>query len=186
MNIMKRFLPAIILAFCLASAYSLEIYRPENFGDMNEIPCIMHVYDMDGNDASDCITGISFSWYYDIRLLHRYYDGCFTGGSVIHLSMKEGRYRISFSTPMEMQGEYADLTGKSWTSNDFIYNTKSPALKVIFVSPTGDDNSFYTGGWYVDYRAPKFFKYTKPIQLSEKEISETGKSDIISSEKPLD
>ena len=27
-----------------------------------------------------------------------------------------------------------------------------------------DENGFYDGGWYIDYKAPKFFKFTKAKQ----------------------
>lgn len=157
---MKVFSMLLIL-IVTTSLYALEIYRPENFGDMNDIPCYLRITDMDGNDATDCIKGISHSWYYDVRLLHRYYEGCLTGGSVVHLSMKEGTYKIYVYTPKDKQSEYDDLTG-DWKSNEFIYKVGSPALNVIFISPTADDNGFYNGGWHVDYKAPKYFKYTKP------------------------
>ena len=49
------------------------------------------------------------------------------------------------------------------TSNTFYYDTNNPT-KVIFVMPTADENGFYDGGWYIDYKAPKFFKFTKAKQ----------------------
>ena len=76
--------------------------------------------------------------------------------------MKRGTYKISVYTPVKDQAEYALLTGQEWTSNEFIYKTGSPALNVIFVCPLANDNGFYSGGWHIDYRAPKFYIYTKP------------------------
>ena len=155
------------LQFFCRQASALEIYRPENFGNMNIVPCMIRVTDMDGNDASSSIISISYSWYYEInkkkgKWLHRYWDGCFSGGTVVHLDMKRGTYKISVYTPVKDQAEYALLTGQEWTSNEFIYKTGSPALNVIFVCPLANDNGFYSGGWHIDYRAPKFYIYTKP------------------------
>ena len=47
--------------FFSAQASALEIYRPENFGNMNIVPCMIRVTDMDGNDASSSIISISYS-----------------------------------------------------------------------------------------------------------------------------
>ncbi|MBQ2551757.1 MAG: hypothetical protein II563_02775 [Treponema sp.] len=149
-------------------AYSLEIYRPSNFGLMDEIPCILKITDMDGNDASDKIISISVTWYdgmqTDPHWTHKYYDGCFTGGAIVHLEMQRGTYKISVSTPKEHQRDYLPGNTEEWTSNEFTYKTGSPALKVIFISPTANQNGFYTGGWHIDYRAPKYFMYTKPYR----------------------
>ena len=143
----------------------MEIYRPENFGNMNTIPCLLKVTDLQGNDASSSIISLSFSWYYDMRWNHRYFNGCFTGGTVVHLNMKAGTYKISVYTPLSMQDSYAGVVGDGdWLSDDFIYKVGSPALKVIFVSPVANDNGFYVGKWHIDYKAPKFYKYTKPLR----------------------
>ena len=146
---------------------ALEIYRPENFGEMNDVPCMIRVTDMEGNDASASIKSISYSWYYEINngkmWLHRYWNGCFAGGTVVHLVMKEGTYKISVYTPVKNQAEYSSLTKKEWASNEFVYKTGEPALNVLFVSPVANDNGFYSGAWHIDYKAPKFYIYTKPL-----------------------
>ncbi|MBO4320593.1 MAG: hypothetical protein J5857_09010 [Treponema sp.] len=153
-----------LLAFSHVSA--LEIYRPSNFGSMDDIPCLLRICDMDGNDAWDKIIHLDYSWYYDMQTdphwTHKYYKGCFTGGAVIHLTMQEGTYRISVYTPPENQFGSNVSNTSQWESNEFIYKTGSPALKVIFVSPVANQNGFYTGAWYIDYRAPKYFKWAKP------------------------
>ncbi len=160
---------AVFFAFllCLAKLHSLEIYRPENYGALNTVPCLLRIADAEGNDATDCIRDISFSWYYDMqhdhKWTHRYYRGCFTGGTIIHLDMKPGVYRISVYTPADMQDIYGEQDGEAWQSNEFVYDTSAPALKVIFVSPTADDNGFYNGGWHVSHRAPSYYLYTKPL-----------------------
>ncbi len=173
----------LLLAFALIilsalPLFSLQIYRPENKGVLNDIPCLIRITDMDGKDASASITHISYNWYYELRtlnwrgepkMLNRYFDGCFTGGVILHLLTKPGKYLISVYTPLEKQQGYSDshsqLLGqrRTWESNTFTYDTKNPP-KVIFVSPTANDNGFFNGGWHVDYRAPKFFQYTKPYR----------------------
>lgn len=168
---------AFLVAFTFP-AFSLNLYRPENKGALNAIPCLIRVTDLDGNDASDAITHLSFNWYYELRRLdwrgepkhlHTYFNGCFTGGVVVHLLTKPGTYLISVYTPPEYQQGYAEnasqLAGKkrAWESNTFLYDT-SHKPNVIFVSPTANDNGFFSGGWHVDYRAPQFWQYTKPYR----------------------
>ena len=82
----------------------------------------------------------------------------------MHLLLKKGSYKISFYTPKEKisaQGLSKELLKKDWNSNTFLYDTENPA-KVIFVSPTANENGFYDGGWHIDHKAPKFFRFTKP------------------------
>ena len=157
-----------IFIFLNLQIHSLEIYRPSNFSLMDEIPCLLKITDTEGNDAWDKIISINYSWYNDMitnpHWTHTYYNGCFTGGAVIHLQMQAGVYKISVSTPQNHQRDYLPENTDEWISNEFIYKTGSPALKVIFVSPTANQNGFYTGGWHIDYRAPKYFIYTKPYR----------------------
>ena len=47
-------------------------------------------------------------------------------------------------------------------STTFEYNSTENPAKVIFVSPTANENGFYDGGWHIDHKAPKFFRFTKP------------------------
>lgn len=155
--------------------YALEIYRPENFGSLNDIPCLLSVQDLDGHDASESIIHLSYSWYYELRdldwrgepkVLHTYFDGCFTGGAVLHLLLKPGTYRISVYTPRDYQVNWPEGSAApktQWQSNTFIYKTGTQ-LKVIFVSPVANQNGFFNGNWHISHRAPKFYKYTKPRQ----------------------
>ena len=183
---MKRlFVACALLALFAAppSLFALEIYRPENHGALNAIPCLVRVTDLDGNDASARITHISYNWYYELPLpnwsqqpktLHRYFNGCFTGGAVVHLLMQPGTYLISVYTPQSLQQDYAPAENhadaaatadaaapRDWTSNTFRYDTAHQP-RVIFVSPTANDNGFFNGGWHLDYKAPRFYKHTKP------------------------
>ena len=79
------------------------------------------------------------------------------------LNLRRGKYKIKvFTSPEDLEGtNYAD--GEEWRSNEFFYDTENPA-KVIFVSPTVNQNGFYDGGWKITARAPKFFQFTKPAQ----------------------
>lgn len=150
------------------SVHALEIYRPSNYGTMDEIPCMLKITDADGNDAWDKIISINYSWYNDMitkpHWTHTYYDGCFRGGAVIHLEMQKGTYNISVFTPVEHQRNYLPEHDHEWQSNTFVYTVGVPALKVVFINPTANQNGFYNGGWHVDYRAPRYYKYTKPFR----------------------
>ncbi len=167
-------LPAFfIFAFSLSTAAAvpvpgmLEIYRPQNSANINDIPCLVRITDANGNDASDCVNGMTLSYYNELNQKHwnhPYWNGGFTGGSVIHLNIKKGIYKISVYTPKKYQGKFDNLTEGDWESNEFLYDTEAPALHVIFVSPVVNDNGFFTGRWHIDYKAPKFFKYTKGWQ----------------------
>ncbi len=167
---MKKFFVCAIIftAICIQGMGALEIYRPENHGSMNEIPCSLIITDMEGNDATASIISLTYSWYYDMRSTphwsHTYFDGCFTGGVVLHLEMKQGTYRISVKTAPEKQLRSTASNTEEWTSNEFIYQVGAPALKVIFISPVANENGFYTGEWHIDYKAPKFYIYTKPYR----------------------
>ena len=85
-------------------------------------------------------------------------------------SFNPGTYRLTFYTPLDRQNAYDTSlphTGQEWTSNTYIYNTEDKQLKAIFVSPVANENGFYTGGWHIDYRAPKYYIYTKPYRIYE-------------------
>ena len=174
----KKLFFLALLFVLVFPAFSLNIYRPENKGALNTIPCLIRITDMEGNDVADAITHLSYNWYYELRTLnwrgepktlHRYFNGCFTGGVVVHLLTKPGKYLISVYTPPEHQQDYGDTAGnlggqkRTWESNTFTYDTTHKP-NVIFVSPTANDNGFFNGGWHVDYRASKFWQYTKPYR----------------------
>ena len=89
----------------------------------------------------------------------------------MHLKLTKGRYKISLYTPVNQQNncvypesgeeartalqsgvvEYSQTKAFQWESNIFEYNTENPT-KVIFVTPTRNDNGFYNGGWVIDYK----------------------------------
>lgn len=145
--------------------WELIIYRPENKTDFNYISCYVKIEDEKGNDVSKTKVKASYEWasipdkvnYYKKTL---YLDG----GMAMHLNLKKGRYRFSVYTPRDKYAGF-DFTGGienqgTWESNVFEYDTENPA-KVIFVTPVVNDNGFYSGAWWIDWKAPKYFKWTQ-------------------------
>ena len=80
-----------------------------------------------------------------------------------HLNLKSGQYNITVYTPKADTSQNPCSNEEDWLSNTFYYDTNNPT-KVIFVIPTADENGFYNGGWYIDYKAPEFFKFTKALK----------------------
>ena len=162
--------------------WELLIYRPENSGTMNNIRCWLKLEDENGNDVT--YSKCKATYYYANNVVkdkkaetmqfgsifHRsaprqvfeYQKTYFLeGGLVMYLLLQPGKYKISVYTPKDQQ-YLAKIENKNeWTSNVFEYDTENPA-KVLFVSPTANDNGFYNGGWHIDFKAPKYFKFTTP------------------------
>lgn len=142
--------------------FPLTIYRPTNTEDINDIRCWLKVEDMDGKEVTytDCYA--SYAWIDTPNVRHQYQKTYYlAGGMAMHLTLKKGRYRITVYTPTEHLTGLTSMDSKMWKSNVFEYNTENP-LNVLFVSPTANDNGFYTGGWWLDYRAPEYWMWTKP------------------------
>ena len=147
--------------------WSLIIYRPENSSGMNEIRCWLRLIDAEtGEDVTYTKIKANYSWISrpkeGIPYQKTYY---LSGGMAMHLLIQSGKYKISFYTPPESQNGFPAADGtenaRQWESNEFFYDTHNPA-KVIFVSPTANENGFYNGGWYMDYKAPPYYQFTKP------------------------
>lgn len=134
----------------------LIIYRPENNGAMNDIRCFLRLEDENGNDVTYTSATATYEWVNipDIPNLYKknYY---LSGGMAMHLSLKKGKYKISFYTPKDKQNNFTyPVVGTKpfeWSSNVFEYNTENPT-KVIFLTATTNDNGFYNGGWKIDYK----------------------------------
>ncbi len=153
---------------------SLIIYRPDNIGVLNDIRCFLRIEDETGKDItydSSCITA-TYEWMSTPDIIRNYKHTYFlSGGMTMHLKLKKGRYKISLYTPIDKQNnfvypesgeeartalqsgvvEYSKPQAFQWESNIFEYNTENPT-KVIFVTPTRNDNGFYNGGWIIDYK----------------------------------
>ena len=153
---------------------SLIIYRPDNLGVLNDIRCFLRIQDEAGKDItydSSRITA-TYEWMSTPDIIRNYKHTYFlSGGMAMHLKLKKGRYKISLYTPVDQQNnfvypesgeeartalqsgvaEYSQPQAFQWESNIFEYNTENPT-KVIFVTPTRNENGFYNGGWIIDYR----------------------------------
>ena len=137
---------------------SLIIYRPDNVGVLNDIRCFLRLEDEEGNDITYDTTTITatYEWLSTPDIIRNYKHTYFlSGGMAMHLKLKKGRYKISLYTPTDQQNNFTypqtDTKAFQWESNVFEYNTENPT-KVIFVTPTRNDNGFYNGGWVIDYR----------------------------------
>lgn len=143
--------------------WELIIYRPENTEKMNDVRCWLKIEDMEGNDVTYSAAKATYEWV-TIPDKVNFYQSSFwlSGGVAMHLNLKPGRYHFSVNTPAEKQYPYPCENRSEWVSNKFIYDTQNPA-KVIFVYPTANDNGFYSGGWIISAKAPKYFKFTQPL-----------------------
>lgn len=135
---------------------SLIIYRPENIGVLNDIRCFLRLEDEHGNDVTYTAATATYEWVSIPDRANNYKKKYYlSGGMAMHLKLKKGRYKISLYTPVDQQNNFiyaeADTKPFQWESNVFEYNTENPT-KVIFVTPTRNDNGFYNGGWIIDYR----------------------------------
>lgn len=135
---------------------SLIIYRKDNIGVLNDIRCFLRLEDEEGNDVTYTACTATYEWMSTPDIIRNYKHTYFlSGGMAMHLKLKKGRYKISLYTPVDQQNNFvyaeADAKPFQWESNVFEYNTENPT-KVIFVTPTRNDNGFYNGGWVIDYR----------------------------------
>ena len=137
---------------------SLIIYRPENIGILNDIRCFLRLEDEAGNVVTYSTSTVTatYEWVSIPDRANNYKKKYYlSGGMAMHLKLKKGRYKISLYTPVDQQNNftYPQIETKpfQWESNIFEYNTENPT-KVIFVTPTRNDNGFYNGGWIIDYK----------------------------------
>lgn len=136
----------------------LIIYRQENNGEMNDIRCFLRLEDENGNDVTYTAATATYEWMNIPDKANNYKKTYYlSGGMAMHLSLKPGKYKISFYTPTDKQNNFtypvAGTKPFEWKSNVFEYNTENPA-KVIFLTATTSDNGFYNGGWFIHYKAP--------------------------------
>ncbi|WP_294428148.1 hypothetical protein [uncultured Treponema sp.] len=145
--------------------WELIIYRPENKEDFNYVRCYLRIEDKNGNDVSKTKVKATYEWATIPNIVNHYKNQPFLdGGMAMHLNLKPGKYRFSVYTPPERQKGFKVTEGiankNQWESNVFEYDTENPA-KVIFVTPVINDNGFYTGEWHIDFKAPRFFKWSE-------------------------
>ncbi len=145
--------------------WELIIYRSENSFHINNVRCFLRIQDENGNDVSKSKVKATYEWLSNPNVINYFEKSYYlSGGMAVHLNLQKGKYRFSVYTP---KSELAYFVGNArlkefeWQSNIFEYDTENPT-KVIFVVPQADSNGFYSGKWFIDYKAPKWFKFTKP------------------------
>ena len=143
--------------------WELIIYRPENTQNLNQIRSYLKICDQNGNDITfSKKIKISYEWVTIPDKANYFKNKVYlSGGMAIHLNLPNGKYFFSVYTPKDEHYEFPSENQGEWRSNVFEYDTAHP-LKAIFVFPVANENGFYTGEWKIDYKAPKFYKFTKP------------------------
>lgn len=143
--------------------WELIIYRPQNKGDLNYVRCWIKLEDaLTGEDVTYTKAKATYEWA-SIPDRVNYYKKTYylEGGMAAHLNLQKGKYNITVYTPKDQAAYFTSQNPCSnegdWSSNTFYYDTENPT-KVIFVSPTSDDNGFYKGGWFIDYKAPHWHR----------------------------
>ena len=161
-SISVSLLPAQSLPQLHFNPWKLIIYRSENTSDINEIKCFIKIEDTQDNDVTYSCASATYEWVTIPNVINYYQKSYYLlGGMAMHLNIKPGKYYISFYTPQDSFTDYRGNINSDWQSNRLFYDTDNPA-KVIFVYPEADDNGFYSGKWFVSYKAPLFYKNTKP------------------------
>lgn len=170
----KKIFPLILglFSFCLTFAFPQEtkithnpweliIYRSENKSDFNYVRCYLRIQDENGNDVSKSKVKATYEWTTIPNVVNHYKNILYLdGGMAMHLNLQAGKYRFSVYTPVDKQNSFPCANKEQWESNVFEYDTKNPA-KVIFVTPVMNDNGFFAGKWWIDYKAPRFYKWTE-------------------------
>jgi len=145
------------------NSWELIIYRPQNTQNLNDIRCYFKAEDENGNDVTHTKIKATYEWVSIPDVINNYKTKYYLqGGMAMHLTIQSGKYKFSVMTPKDEQYPYPSRNREDWTSNTFEYDTSNPA-KVLFVYPESNDNGFYTGKWIIDYKAPDYYKFTKPL-----------------------
>ncbi len=167
--------------------WQLIIYRPQNTEEMNMTRSYVKIEDgLTGQEVTydeSRIRKAQYEWVSNSKVfykdtndfwrwlmrhgqvysLHSYKKKLYLdGGMAIHLNIAPGKYKITVYTKKEDAFFVKTENKGDWLSNEFYYDTENP-LKVIFVCPTADQNGFYTGAWHIDYKAPQYYLWTKPL-----------------------
>lgn len=144
--------------------WSLIIYRPEESPEINDIRCYLKVTDAEtGEDVTYTRIKANYSWVSTPHTGHNYQRTYYlSGGMLMHLLLKPGKYNISVYTPKDKVFGLKVSNKGDWLSNTFYYDTSNPT-NAIWVIPTANPNGFYNGGWYITWKAPEYYKIVKPL-----------------------
>ena len=166
----KRFVLIILFSSLFAELFAIKpliVYRPENDHPMNEIRCYIQITDDKGDDVTYSCGNAFYSWANIPGRYFAYKKKYFlTGGMAFHINILPGKYKITVFTPKDEHYQIECENNGQWDSNYFEYDSENP-INVIFVSPEVNYNQFYNGKWHINYRAPKFFKFTTPYLAPE-------------------
>ena len=174
MKLYKLFLMCMMLLSAAEKINGLIIYRPSNSSALDTVCCFLTVTDMDGNDVTYSKAKAGYEWVTSNLTAKSvpkvyFYEKSFylSGGMAMHITLEPGKYILTFSTPVDKQNNFSlpanNADVHDWMSNEYFLDTEN-APRVIFVSPTANENGFYNGGWHISYRAPEYFKWTKPFR----------------------
>lgn len=144
--------------------WSLMIYRPENTEKMNDVRCWIKFEDAEtGEDVTYKKLKADYAWISTPGWRHKYQKTYYlSGGMVMHINLKPGKYKISVYTPKEKNNMFKTENEGDWTSNVLYYDTEHPT-NVIWVVPTANENGFYNGGWVIKGKSPDYYKFAKPV-----------------------
>ncbi|MBQ3671579.1 MAG: hypothetical protein II921_08915 [Treponema sp.] len=174
----RRFFSILIfLPLFFASANELIVYRPQNSENINEVRCWIQILDENGADVTYTKARAAYAWMDRPNTLYWYEKSFYVSGGMachLYLDSKNGeKYKIRVYTPKKHVENFPipENLQTDWDSNEFEYDSNKVnnsaegnynPLKVIFVSPTANDNGFYEPKWFIDYKAPEFWRVTKP------------------------
>ncbi|WP_191016132.1 hypothetical protein [Treponema zioleckii] len=176
---MKKAFFSIFIMFFSSFAFSNElmIYRPENTSHINEVRCWIKIEDENGKDVTYTQAKASYAYIDQPKKLKWYQKSFYLdGGMICHLYLNTNhgeKYKISVYTPKDHVENFpvAENLRTDWDSTVFEYDSSKiensvdknyNPLFVIFVSPFANDNGFYLPKWKLDFKAPKYFKFTRP------------------------
>lgn len=130
---------------------TIEIYRNEDNGRMNVIPCIIRLEKLDGTHRK----AIEPSGYFVLGLEGKREKradkkgGIFLmGGDHAFLRVVAGKYRIEVYTPPDYQEGYVSNNTETWHSNHLELRISGTKKLILLVEPTTKDGE-YNGGWMI-------------------------------------
>jgi len=130
---------------------TIEIFREEDNGRMNMIPCIIDLSKVDTTKGKE--TGV-LSYFVsgaDGKKKNRMNkEGrlFLVGGDHAALKVEEGKYKIGVYTPTEYQGGYVSNNTETWRSNYLTIEFSGGKKFTLSVEPTAKDGE-YDGGWKI-------------------------------------
>lgn len=179
---LKKFFSIFLLIYNFAFfvfSDELIIYRPRNSSNINLVRCWVKIENEQGEDVTYKVARGAYAYMDRPKELNWYQRAYFLeGGMACHLYLNKGKYKISVYTPKKHVQDFpiAENLRTDWDSDVFEYDSSKiensvdknyNPLKVIFISPTANENWFYLPHWNIDYKAPTYLKerdpkFTKP------------------------